>query len=168
MTMAPSASSVHQDPLIMRQEHVGVHSAHQGHIQIKKSNYSAIHVQTEWLLRKGLLNVLSNVPLALHTRKTGWKKCILCPIGSFANETELQSCFLCNEGTVADSTGVETCEPCPLGTSQRMKGQEHCNLCKPCTFQNMTEQAYCIDCRPGTYQTEAGRLFVKSVQKERI
>ncbi|XP_078324762.1 uncharacterized protein LOC111124312 [Crassostrea virginica] len=81
-------------------------------------------------------------------------QCVSCPIGQFNSGG--QWCLLCPPGTYQDETGSSQCKQCPLRMYQDEIGSSQCKQCLPGTYEDGTGSSLCKQCPPGTYQDETG------------
>jgi predicted outer membrane repeat protein len=106
-----------------------------------------------------------------HQIKDGQKKCELCPVNTFTNESAIgsgcrdcpigwkaslptgsPSCIKCSAGRF----GYEkTCQACPAGYARKDTDPlDNCIACNPSTYQNSIERVMCKDCVAGKYTNE--------------
>lgn len=102
-----------------------------------------------------VLFVLAN---GMNTCKEGTflkgNKCILCPPGTYQNETGAIRCKPCPQGyfnKFKGAQGRDLCEACPAGTFSGQKGATSIETCKPCAKgkNSVPGSTGCLSCPPG-------------------
>jgi hypothetical protein len=71
--------------------------------------------------------------------------CVVCPEGSYSDETGATKCKLCDKGYYSDTKGADSyhfCKPCPYGTFNTNPGQSRCLQCpyvKTCSLYQVND-----------------------------
>jgi len=88
---------------------------------------------------------------------TGSQSCIVCPFGSYQNESGRTSCELSPPGFfIGDVLRPSNISECPVGFSCPQQGTLTPIACYPGTFTSTTGMSTCTLCDRGQFQPEAG------------
>ena len=101
---------------------------------------------------------------AIFTTSMKFKKCEMCPIGSYQTtclEDDWYCCLGCPDNTYSDTQGSTDCKVCQSGWARNMD-RSGCDECPAGTYQVLS---FCIDCpfgsdsEPGSITCNNGVVF---------
>ena len=113
-------------------------------------------------------------PAGTYNDETGQPECHLCPLGVYSTtigstdptcvDCASNECGYCPVGFYGAELGLKhpgECTPCAEGTYKNIAADLICNPCPHGTYANVTGQRVCTECHEGSYSDETGLIDCK-------